>query len=332
MTIHEHHDTPRAARIRALRAEMRLPLIAAPMLLVSGPDLLIACSKAGVVGSVPLQGARTAQVLEDWLIRIEDELAEARETAEPGRKIAPYALNLVEYNIPPDRIEANLRLIRRFRPRIVITSFGKPGEVVQLVHDYGGLVFHDVATVAHAEKAIEAGVDGLIALTSGAGGHCGLLNPFAFVPQLRRIFDGAILLAGCISDGRSLRAAEVLGADFGYVGTRFIATPESLAPQAYRELMVSQTSTDVLTSDRISGVNATFLRGSLTLAGLDPDCLPPLKAARQPDLPEGVKGWRDIWSAGQGVGMVDRVMPVAEVVAEFEKGYRAAAAGQTAAI
>jgi nitronate monooxygenase len=197
--------------------------------------------------------------------------------------------------------------------------------VVPRVKAYGGLVFHDVATMRHAEKAIEAGVDGLILLTAGAGGHTGTANPFAFVPQIRRIFDGAILLAGGISDGRGVRAAEVLGADFAYMGTRFAATRESLASARYRDLLVSQHMADVVTTDRISGLKATFLRGSIAAAGLDPDALPPVAARFKPDLPDTIKAWRDVWSAGHGVGLIDDIPPVAELVARLKQEYHAAA-------
>jgi nitronate monooxygenase len=234
-------------------------------------------------------------------------------------------VNIIVRSAGTSRFEADMALIDRHRPAVVITSVGSPAAVVPRVKAYGGLVFHDVATMRHAEKAIEAGVDGLILLTAGAGGHTGTANPFAFVPQVRRIFDGAILLAGGISDGRGVRAAEVLGADFAYIGTRFAATRESLASARYRDLLVSQQMADVVTTDRISGLKATFLRGSIAAAGLDPDALPPVAERFKPDLPETIKAWRDVWSAGHGVGLIDDIPPVADLVARLKQEYHAAA-------
>jgi nitronate monooxygenase len=307
--------------IDELRSRLRLPVIAAPMFLVSGPELVIACCKAGVLGSFPTANARTAEECAAWLERIDVEL-DACEGA------APYAVNLIVRAADTPRFEADLALIEKHRPAVVITSVGSPGEVIPRIKAYGGLVFHDVATLRHAEKAIEAGVDGLILLTAGAGGHTGTANPFAFVPQVRRIFGGAILLAGGIGDGRSVRAAEVLGADFAYMGTRFAATQESLASAPYRDLLVSQQMADVVTTDRISGLKATFLRGSIAAMGLDPDRLPPVRERFKPDLPEHIKAWRDVWSGGHGVGLIDDVPSVAELVGRLVREYRVAANGE----
>jgi nitronate monooxygenase len=301
-----------------LRTALRLPVIVAPMLLVSGPELVIACCRAGVVGSFPAANARTAEDCEAWLTRIDAELRAA-----PEATVAPYAFNVIVKDAGTERFDANLALARRFAIPIVITSVGDPGETAKFVHGYGGVVLHDVATLRHAEKAIAAGVDGLILLTAGAGGHTGSANPFAFVRDVRRIWNGPIILAGGISDGPSIRAAEVMGADFAYMGTRFAATRESAAPPAYKELLVSQRLADIMTTDRISGLNATFMRGSIEAAGLDPDNLPPTKGRFQPDLPEGIKAWRDVWSAGHGVGGIDDVPTVAELAARLEAGYGA---------
>jgi nitronate monooxygenase len=304
-----------------LRAQLRLPVIAAPMFLVSGPDLVIAACKAGVVGSFPTANARTAEELEAWFIRIEAELAEARAA---GVQVAPYAVNLIVQASLSPRFAADLALIERFKPQLVITSVGPPGEVAARVHAYGGLVFHDVATLRHAAKAAEQGVDGLILLTAGAGGHTGTANPFAFVPQVRRQFGGAILLAGGIGDGQGIYAAQALGADFAYMGTRFAATEESLAGPEYRALLVAQQMADVLTTDRVSGLTATVLRGSLTRVGLDPDHLPPTIGLLKPGLPPEIKAWRDVWSGGHGVGLIDDIPPVATLVDRLEAQYLAA--------
>lgn len=308
-----------------LKEQLSLPVVVAPMFLVSGVELVVAACLAGIVGSFPAPNARTSEEFEAWLAEIERRLGDARRS-EPLRKVAPYAVNLIVQNAGSPRYIADLASIETYRPSIVITSVGQPGEVVKRVHAYGGLVFHDVATMRHAAKAIEAGVDGLILLTAGAGGHTGTANPFAFVPQIRRQWDGAILLAGSISDGRSIRAAQTLGADFAYMGSRFAATEESLASDDYRSLLVSQQMADVITTDRVSGLTATFLRGSISRVGLDPDNLPPAKGVFQPAIPEHLKAWRDIWSAGHGVGMIDDIPSVGELVERLHKQYTNASA------
>lgn len=304
--------------VSELKARLRLPVVCAPMFLVSGPDLLIAASRAGVLGSLPTSNARSSEQLGQWLGVIAAALDEG------GGAHLPYALNLIVRGANTPRFADDLALIEEFRPPVVITSVGKPGDVVRRVHAYGGLVFHDVATMRHAEKAIEGGVDGLILLTAGAGGHTGMANPFAFVSQVRRIWQGAILLAGAIGDGRAIRAAELLGADFAYMGTRFAATRESLASAEYKSLLVSHGMADIVTTDRISGMSANFMSGSIARAGLDPDRLPPRLGPLRPDLPEGIKPWRDVWSAGHGVGLVDDIPDTAELVARLADEYAAA--------
>lgn len=300
-----------------LKARLKLPVVCAPMFLVSGPELLIAASLAGVLGSLPASNARTAEELRHWLERIAAALND-------GLTVRPYAINLIVRGADSPRFSADLELVEHFRPPVVITSVGKPGEVVACVHGYGGLVFHDVATMRHAQTAIESGVDGLILLTAGAGGHTGTANPFAFVPQVRRIWDGAILLGGAISDGAGVLAAKSLGADFAYMGTRFAATHESRASDAYKQLLLSQSMADILVTDRISGLTATFMRGSIIKAGLDPDDLPPRLGVLKPDLPESIKAWRDVWSAGHGVGLIDDVPSTTDLVDRLEREYRAA--------
>lgn len=297
----------------ALTRNLALPVIAAPMLLVSGPELVIACCRAGVIGSFPGANARTPETLANWLDQIV--------AAQADGQSAAYALNIIVREAGSERLAAELDLAEKHRIPLIITSVGHPGAVVERVHGYGGLVFHDVATLRHAEKAIEAGVDGLILLTAGAGGHTGSANGFAFVRQIRAMWDGIIVLAGGISDGYAVRAAEVLGADFAYMGTRFAATQESMANPAYKELLVSQRMADIIVTDRISGLPATFMRGSITAAGLDPDDLPPPIARFKPNLPEGTKAWRDVWSAGHGVGSIDNIPPAAELIARLRQGY-----------
>lgn len=300
----------------SLSRGLALPIIAAPMLLVSGPELVIACCRSGIIGSFPGANARTPEVLEDWLTRIGNALA--------GTDAAAFALNIIVREAGSERLATELSLAERHRVPLIITSVGHPGEVVARVHDYGGLVLHDVATMRHAEKAIAAGVDGLILLTAGAGGHTGSANGFAFVRQVREIWDGMVVLAGGISDGHAVRAAKVLDADFAYMGTRFAATRESMASDAYKSFLVSQAMADIMTTDRISGLPATFMRGSIKAAGLDPDDLPPLIAQFRPNLPEGVKPWRDVWSAGHGVGSIHDIPSVADLVARLRAAYTAA--------
>lgn len=296
-----------------LKAHLRLPVVAAPMLLVSGPALVIAAGQAGILGSFPALNARTTDQLKEWLGQIEGAL--------DGR---PYAVNLIVGGPHGARFADDLALIEAARPPVVITSVGNPAQAVKRVQAFGGLVFHDVATVRHARKAIEAGVDGLILLTTGAGGHTGSLNPFAFVSQVRAFWNGPILLAGAISDGSGIAAARALGADLAYMGTRFAASEESLASDAYKELLVSETMADVILTDRISGLPATFLRGSIVRAGLDPDALPERLEQFRPNLPDGVKAWRDVWSGGHGVGSIADTPPVAEIVRRLAFEYEAA--------
>lgn len=308
--------------LKGLKRRLALPVVAAPMFLVSGTDLLIECCKAGIVGTLPAANARSTEQLADWLGLIESTLEKYDDAA--GSACAPWAINIVVEKQPSARFLADAALISRYRAPIVITSFGPPGALVARVHDYGGLVFHDVSTMRHVEKAMAAGVDGLILLTAGAGGHTGSANPFAFVPQVRKIWDGAIVLAGSISDGAAVRAAEILGADFAYMGTRFAATRESLAEADYKALLVAQRMDDIITTDRISGVTATFMRGSIERLGLDADNLPQHRQFREPDLPIGIRAWRDVWSAGHGVGGIDDVPTVAELVARLRHEYHQA--------
>jgi nitronate monooxygenase len=309
----------RTVTLQELRRRLRLPVIVAPMFLVSGPEIVIAASKAGVIGAFPSINARSAEEFQSWLERI------VRETDE-----GLYAVNLIVRSAGDARYEADLGLIERFRPPLVITSVGQPQAAVERIHHYGGLVFHDVATLRHAAKAIEAGVDGLILLTAGAGGHTGTANAFAFAAQVRRHWQGAMLMAGGIGDGASVLAAQAMGADFAYMGTQFAATRESLAAPEYKELLVSQGMADVITTDRISGMTATFLKGSILRAGLDPENLPERLGVFKPAIPAHIKGWRDVWSAGHGVGLIDDVPSVAELLDRLEAEYRAARAALAA--
>ncbi len=301
----------------AIRARLRLPVIAAPMFLVSGPALAAAACRAGIVGALPVHNARSPEVFGQWLAEVTASLATTPYAA-------PLAANVPTPQFGGKRWTADMDLLRQYRVPVVITAIGDPTEVVQEVHGWGGIVLHDATTLAHAEKAARAGVDGINVICGGAGGHAGLLNPFAFLPQVRRFFDGIVCLAGGVSDGRSIHAALALGADLVYMGTRFIATQESMAGEAYKAMLVQSRSADVLYTPAIAGMPGNFLKPSMVAAGLDPDHLPPPRAAHQPDLPENVKAWRDVWSAGQGVGLIDDVPTVAELVERLCAQYQQA--------
>ena len=307
-------------RLDELKAQLRLPVVVAPMFIVSGTALLVASCNAGLVGSIAAGTARSPEQLEAWLQEI---------TAELDGSNAPWAMNVIVLGDHNPDFVAQVELVSKYKPPIVITSLGQPHELVARVHEYGGLVFHDVTTLRHAQKAAEAGVDGLIAVTAGAGGHTGALSPFAFLPQLRAQWDGALLVGGSITDGSAILAAQALGADFAYMGTRFAATQESNAPEEYKQLLLSQTTADIILTERLSGVPASFMRGSIERAGLDPDNLPPLKAPRTPDLPPTFKAWRDAWSAGQGIGMIRDLPSVEQLTARLETEYRDAVADLT---
>jgi len=303
-----------------------LPLIAAPMFLVSGPDLLIAACQAGIIGSFPAPNARTTEILDQWLARITTELTPSPHhpiAASPLCRVAPapWAINLVVHRTY-QRQQAELELVLKYKPPLVITALGSPRTVVEAIHSYGGLVFADVNSVLYARKAAEVGVDGLILVSAGAGGHTGQVSPMAFVEEVRRFWDGYIVLAGAISCGRAIRAAQTLGADLAYMGTRFIATQESQASHDYRQMLVESSLEDIILSAAITGIPANFLKASLRQAGYDTDNMSQSTTVNF-DNPYGdAKAWRDIWSAGQGVGSIQRVQTVAELVADLQTEYR----------
>ena len=306
-----------------LRDALRIPVLAAPMFIVSGPDLVIEQCKAGVIGSFPALNARPQEELDKWLTRIESELERCR-CEHPARKVGPYAVNLI-VNKANQRLDADLEVVLRHKVPIVITSLSAPTAIVPRVHEYGGIVFHDVIKVRHAEKALEAGVDGIIAVCGGAGGHAGTLNPFALVNELRRIHKGPLVLAGAITNGEGVLAAEAMGCDLAYLGTRFIASTESLADGRYKEMIVDSNSGDIVYTPMFSGVHGSYLAGSIRKAGLDPDNLPvndaPGLYRSRDDRP---KSWKEIWGAGQGVGNIDDIPSVADLVDRLESEYRAA--------
>jgi len=287
----------------ALQGNLRLPLIGAPMFIVSNPDLVIAQCTAGIVGSFPALNARPQEMLDDWIRQIKDALAEHREKF-PDDPVAPFAINQIAHQ-SNERLLADMEMCVRHEVPIIITSLRPPAEVVQAVHSYGGLVFHDVINMRHARKAIEQGVDGVIAVCAGAGGHAGPSSPFALVKEIRREFDGVIILSGAMTSGADVLAARALGADLAYIGTRFIATEEGNAVPGYKEMIVDSVSADIAFSSLFTGVHGSYLKGSISNAGLDPDNLPDGDKAAM-DFGKAdktdAKAWRDIWGAGQGVG------------------------------
>jgi nitronate monooxygenase len=298
---------------------LKLPVIAAPMFIAGNPKLVIEQCKAGIVGSFPALNARPKEALDAWLTEIETALAGVADAA-------PYAVNQIVHK-SNDRLAHDVEVCIRHKVPITITSLRAPTEVVAGVHSYGGIVLHDVINVRHAEKALEAGVDGLILVCAGAGGHAGMLSPFALIGEVRRFFDGPIVLSGAIATGYAILAALAAGADLAYIGTRFLATPEASVPDRYKEEILKAAASDIVYTDLFSGVHGNYLKHSIIAAGFDPANLPksdPSKMNFGTGSGAEKKVWRDIWSAGQGVGQIDKVMPVREVVAKLAEEYAAA--------
>ena len=305
-------------RIARIKAGLSLPVVAAPMFLVSGPNLVIAACRNGIIGSFPSPNARTIDILEEWMDRI------IRETNAPGAGAATkmWALNLVVHQTY-ERLPEELELVAKYKPPIVVTALGSPRDVVETVHGYGGLVIADVNNIEYARKAAAVGVDGLALVSAGAGGHTGSIAGFAFVPAVREFFDGIIILAGTIGDGRAIRAAEVLGADLVYMGTTFIATEESLASEDYKNMLIDAQFPDLILSNSFTGAYAYYLRPSIENAGLDPDHLLPKERMDLTGSQNKIKVWKDIWSAGHGVGAIHAVEPVSAIVTRLREEYRA---------
>jgi len=308
----------------SLKDTLSLPLVAAPMFLISGPELALACCKQGIVGSFPALNQRTSEGFEDWLIQMNDELADFQ-SANPGVKTAPYAVNLIVHRTNP-RWQADLELCVKHKVPIIITSLGAASQVVEAVHSYGGVVFHDVTNQKHARKAAKAGVDGIIAVAAGAGGHAGTINPIVLVHEIREVFDGTILLAGGLSHGEDLLAAQALGADLAYLGTRFINTFESQADEAYRNMIIEAVSGDIIHTPAVSGVPASFMRQSLEAAGFPMDKLNQAGEINYGEklkpIDDEAKAWKTVWSAGQGVSQIHDVLTVPELVSRLTDEYR----------
>ncbi len=317
---------------RLMQGKLALPAIGAPLFIVSGPELVIAQCKAGIVGAFPALNARPKEMLEEWIIRIKRELAEYQR-AHPDRPVAPFAVNQIVH-ASNDRLAHDVEICVKHEVPIMITSLRPPAEVVRAAHAYGGIVLHDVISLRHAEKAAEQGVDGLILVCAGAGGHAGMLSPFALLPEVRRFFSGTIALSGAIASGKAILAAQALGADLAYIGTRFIASREANAPEAYKEMIVAAAASDIVYTNLFTGVHGNSLKPSIAAAGLDPDNLP-LADKSKMDFGSGgsmkTKAWRDIWGSGQGVGSIADAPPVAEIVARLQAEYRAGLAELEAA-
>jgi len=308
-----------------LQGRLRLPVVGAPMFIVSTPRLVLAQCKAGIIGAFPALNARPAAQLDDWLAEISGELA-SHAHANPLAKVAPFAVNQIVHS-SNDRLEQDVALCVKHRVPIIITSLRPPAEVVAAVHGYGGLVFHDVINLRHAEKAAAQGVDGIIAVCAGAGGHAGTLSPFALVKQIREVYAGIIILSGAMSTGADVLAAQALGADLAYLGTRFIATEEGNASAEYKQMLVDSRGEDIVYTSLFSGVAGNYLRGSVARAGLDPDKLPEADKSKMNFGTGGgseFKAWRDIWSAGQSVSGIHGVETVEALVSELERDYQAA--------
>ena len=316
---------------KALEGRLRIPLIGAPMFIVSGPELVIAQCKAGIIGSFPALNARPQTKLSEWLKRIEDELGAYTET-HPEEPVAPFAVNQIAH-LSNARLREDMETCVEHQVPIIITSLRPPEEIVTAVHSYGGLVFHDVISLRHARKAMAQGVDGIIAVCTGAGGHAGPLSPFALIKEIRKEFDGAVILSGCITSGNDVLAARAMGADLAYSGTRFIATEEANAVPEYKEMIVDSGASDIVYSSLFTGINGSYLKGSITRAGLDPDNLPD-GAKSDMDFDKAdksdMKAWKDIWGAGQGVGDIGEILPARDVVMRIEQEYKDTLAGLVA--
>jgi nitronate monooxygenase len=302
---------------------LRLPVFAAPMFLISGPELVLAACKAGIIGAFPTPNARPISELDAWMRQVTEGLAQARDTQQSAT-IGPWCANLVTHS-SNSRLPQDLELIAKYKPPVVVTALGSPKPAISVVHAYGGLVFADVTSIALARKAVAAGADGLACVSSGAGGHTGTISPFAFVSAVREFFDGTIIVGGGISDGWGVAGAIASGADFVYMGTRFIPTHESMAPEAYKQMLVDCSVEDIVVSAGITGTPASWLKPSLRANGLDPDNMPSTPPRNYDSNQSiGAKKWKDVWAAGQGVGAIKQVEAVADVVDRLEAEYRSA--------
>lgn len=308
--------------------KLRLPVVGAPQFIIANPELVIAQCKSGIVGAFPALNARPQPLLDDWLNRIKDELA-AHDEANPDAPAAPFAVNQIVHKTN-ERLDQDVAACVKHKVPIVITSLGARPEVNDAIHSYGGIVLHDIINIKFAEKALEKGADGLIAVCAGAGGHAGGLSPFALISEIREFFRGPLLVSGAISTGRGILAAQAMGADLAYMGSAFIATAEANAPQDYKQMIVDSTAEEIVYTNLFTGVLGNYLKGSITKAGLDPANLPqsdPSKMNFGGGEGSKAKAWKDIWGAGQGVGGVHEIVPTADLVARLKREYDEAKRG-----
>ena len=303
---------------------LRLPVIAAPLFIISNPKLVIAQCTAGVVGSMPALNARPASQLDEWLAEITETLT-AWDRDHPQQKAAPFAINQIVHK-SNDRLEHDMEMCARYKVPLVITSLGARTDVNDAVHGWGGIVMHDIINNTHARKAVEKGADGLIAVAAGAGGHAGVKSPFALIQEIREWFDGPLALSGAIATGGAVLAAQAMGADFGYIGSAFIATMEARATDAYKQCIVDSNSDDIVYSSLFTGVHGNYLKASVRNAGMDPDNLPESDPSKMNFGGDAKKAWKDIWGCGQGIAPVKAVVPAAELVARLQREYDAAKA------
>jgi nitronate monooxygenase len=313
----------------AVLQNLPLPIIGAPLFIISTPKLVIAQCIAGVVGSMPSLNARPAELLDDWLAEITETLA-AYNKAHPDKPAAPYAINQIVHK-SNDRLDADMALCAKYKVPLIITSLGARTDVNDAVHAWGGVVMHDIINNFFAKKAIEKGADGLIAVAAGAGGHAGVKSPFALIQEIREWFDGPLALSGSISTGGAVAAALAMGADFAYIGSAFIATDEARAVDGYKQMIVESTSDDIVYSNLFTGVHGNYLKGSVRAAGMDPDALPESDPSKMNFGGAATKAWKDIWGCGQGIGAVKKVVPTAELVARITAEYKLAKARVNAA-
>ena len=304
--------------------KLPLPIIGSPLFIISNPKMVIAQCIAGVVGSMPALNARPAEQLEEWLIEITETLA-AYNKANPDKPAAPFAINQIVHK-SNDRLEHDMAMCVKYKVPIIITSLGAREDINAAAHSYGGVVLHDIINNKHARKAIEKGADGLVAVAAGAGGHAGVKSPFALIQEIRQWFDGPIALSGAISTGGAVLAAQAMGADFGYIGSAFIATTEARASDAYKQAIVDSNSDDIVYSNLFTGVHGNYLAPSIRAAGMDPDNLPVSDPSAMNFGGDKSKAWKDIWGCGQGIGVIDKVQSTADYVAQLRREYEAARA------
>jgi nitronate monooxygenase len=312
------------SKLPAVLQQLKFPVIASPLFIISNPKLVIAQCKAGVVGSMPALNARPAEQLEEWLIEITEALA-AHNRAHPDKPAAPFAINQIVHK-SNDRLEYDMAMCVKYKVPIIITSLGAREDVNAAAHSYGGIVLHDIINNKFAKKAIEKGADGLVAVAAGAGGHAGVKSPFALIQEIREWFDGPIALSGAIANGGAILAAQAMGADFAYIGSAFIATEEARAAEEYKQAIVEASSDDIVYSNLFTGVHGNYLAPSIRNAGLDPENLPESDASKMNFGGDAKKAWKDIWGCGQGISAVKAVVPTAELVARLQSEYEEARA------